>query len=265
MKWGIPLSPTSIRAMLYNQVLDVNFLACGIGPNQTPGSTGTQVPCLTSFPPCPGAPPRSTYSNGDWDPGGTDDFIGLYTDAFQCAKLVVANSWFEGNPNLDSIEVLEGELIFGNVFSIAASDNNHLVIQSVTSTPSGPGVTDRGNIAVGKTTDLLVRFNAPPSNVTGFQVQVESHVTGPPVFMLIYLYNWDFLQWMVGGVAVVDGIQNIPRIFPIGSPGPFINESDHDLVLVRVNTVLLGIGQQYRVFHDRIAIEFSGNQFVPGG
>jgi hypothetical protein len=243
----------------------VNFLACGIGPNQTPGSTGTQVPCLTSFPPCPGAPPRSTYSNGDWDPGGTDDFIGLYTDAFQCAKLVVANSWFEGNPNLDSIEVLEGELIFGNVFSIAASDNNHLVIQSVTSTPSGPGVTDRGNIAVGKTTDLLVRFNAPPSNVTGFQVQVESHVTGPPVFMLIYLYNWDFLQWMVGGVAVVDGIQNIPRIFPIGSPGPFINESDHDLVLVRVNTVLLGIGQQYRVFHDRIAIEFSGNQFVPGG
>ncbi len=265
MKWGIPLSPTSIRAMLYNQVLVVNTLACGLSPTDTPGSTGTNVPCLLPILPCFGAPPRPTFSNGNWDPGGTDQFIGLYTDAFQCATLVVASSWFEGNPNLDSVEVLEGELIFGNVFSIAASDNNHLVIQSVTSTPSGPGVTDRGNIAVGKATDILVRFNAPPTNVTGFQVQVESHVTGPPVFMLVYLYNWDALQWMVGGFAIVDVVQNLNRIFPIGSPGPFINESDHDLVLMRLQTVLLGVGPQYRVFYDRIAIDFSGNQFVPGG
>jgi hypothetical protein len=264
MKWGIPLSPTSIRSMMRNEILDVNFLACGIGANQTPGSSGTAVPCLTSFPPCLGAPARSTYSNADWDTEGTDNFIGLYTDAFQCAKLVVANSWFEGNPNLGSIEVLEGELIFGNVFSIAASDDNHLVIQSKTSTPSGPGVSDRGNIAVGKTTDLKVEFNSSGATVTGFQVQVESHVTGAPVFMLVYLYNWDQLQWMIGGVAVVDGIPNIPRIFQIGNPQPFINDASNE-VHVRVWTVLLGVGPQYRVFHDRIAIEFSGNQFVPGG
>ncbi len=265
MKWGIPLSPTSIRALLNNQILDVNFLACGLSPTDTPGATGTKVPCLTFLSPCPGAPFRSIYSNGTWDVGGTDEFIGLYADAFQSATLVVASAWFEGNPNLDSIQVLEGELIFGNVFSIAASDNNHLVIQSVTSSPSGPGVTDRGNIAIGKATDLLVRFNAPPTNVTGFQVQVESHVTGPPVFMLVYLYNWDALQWMVAGFAIVDVLQNLNRIFLVGSPGPFVNESDHDLVLMRLQTVLLGVGPQYRVFYDRIAIEFSGNQFVPGG
>jgi hypothetical protein len=239
--WGIPLSPEQIRVAL-----------------------GAPAPV-------PLDPPRlfggfGQFCTLDLDPDEGPNLIGLYPNVagtFGSAASVILNqsgiSFFGENPLVDDIQVLVGTLVHGNVFSIKASDNNHLVISSRTTTPSGPEVAKRGDIISGNITDVLIRSHVNFSNVDDITVTAETFVTGGAGVLLLYMYSWDFGRWLVAGVDVLDGDDSI---FPVGNANQFIRDSDKR-VLFRLQTVSSAFGPDYEAFHDWVELDAGGDPHVP--
>ncbi len=151
-------------------------------------------------------------------------------------------------------------------------DGIRLVINSVGSLPTGPGVSLRGNIAAGKVTDVLVRGNnlgAPPAG--GADLEVSSFVNLGDRIMLVYIYNWQSGQWQVGGVTFLigageeggdPGTNGTIVAFPIGDMSPFVR-SDGE-IQIRLWTISLGVSPDYTVFHDLVRFDFNSDDFVPG-
>jgi hypothetical protein len=186
-------------------------------------------------------------------------------DAFGSAASAILNQdaiGFGENPLVDDIQVLVGQLVHGNVFSIKESDNNHLVITSALTQPTGPEVSKRGDIITGDVTDLLVRAHTEFVGAEDLTISAETFVTGGAGVMLCYIYSWDISQWLVAGVAVLAGDPDEVVTFPIGNATQFIHGGDR-LVLFRIQTVSSAFGPTYEVFHDEIVLEAGGNPLVP--
>jgi hypothetical protein len=254
MMWGIPLSPGTMRSLVSGH----GFWQCGLSPDNLPGSTAIPFfPCLEG---------TAIMNHGDWNMDETGNLIALsnisFTSAFRVAEEVVAGSFFDGNPLVDEIEILVGQLIEGNVNSIKASDDAHLVISSELTNPTGPEVSKRGDIITGLVTDVLVESHVQFDNVDNLTIAAETFVTSGAGIVLCYIYNWDFGQWMVGGVAFLTGDPDEVVFFPIGNASQFIHSGDQQ-VRFRIQTVSGAFGPTYEAFHDFIGLTAGGNPIVP--
>jgi hypothetical protein len=257
MMWGIPLSPVTIRSIISGH----GFTQCGfLSSADVPGSAGVDGFGCTEN--------TWIYSHGDWDMGENANLIALpgsnvaFTSAFRCGEEIIKGGFFDGNPLVDELEILVGYLLFGNVFSIKASDETYLVIASEFMSPSGPGVSDRGDIITGDMTDVLIRAHADVPAVTDISIFAETYVTGGSGVMLVWLYSFDFSRWLVAGVAFVDDTPDVVYQFPIGNAAQFVRSSD-DAILIRVQTVSQPFMPDYQVYHDWIGVGVTGNPFIP--
>ncbi|MHC4128244.1 MAG: S8 family serine peptidase [Planctomycetota bacterium] len=255
MMWGIPLSPVTMRGLVAGH----GFVQCRFqDTEEIPGDS--PLP----FRPCPAAP--WIMSEGDWNRDETANRVAdvnvAFSNTFRVAEEVVTGEFFSGNPLVDEIEILVGHHVAGNLFSIKARDNAHLVISSELTNPTGPSVSDRGDIITGYITDVLVRSHTQFGNVNSLTIAAETFVTGGAGVVLCYIYSWDFEQWMVGGVAFLLGLPDENVFFEIGNASQFIHAGDQ-LVLFRIQTVSAAFGPTYEAFHDFIGLTAGGNPIVP--
>ena len=154
-----------------------------------------------------------------------------------------------------------GTLVQGNVFSIKAQDGNYLVISSGITTPGGSSVSKRGDIISGQITDVLITAHTEFDDVDNLTIRSDSFVTGGAGIMLLYIYSWDYAQWLVGGIAFMGDPDN-PPTFPIGNASQFISNGNRK-VLFRIQTVSSAFGPTYEVWHDRIGLFAGGNPQAP--
>jgi subtilisin family serine protease len=242
--YGITLTPEQIRSALG-------------APGLTPS------PCRRSWLDC------GFTGNCGWDlnPDEGPNLIGPYPSlagSFGSAASAILNQSFLGfadNPLVDQIQILVGTLVYGNVFSIKASDNNHLVVSSGLTTPGGSGVSKRGDIISGNITDVLITAHTEFDDVDNLTISADSFVTGGAGIMLLYIYSWEYNRWLVGGIAVMGDPDNPPS-FPIGNASQFIRNGNRK-VLFRIQTVSSAFGPTYEVWHDRIGLFAGGNPQAP--
>jgi hypothetical protein len=256
MMWGIPLSPGTMRGL----VSGYGAVQCGFQDvDEVPGDSPLPIR------PCPTFP--WIWSEGDWNRDETANRVAednvAFTNAFRVAQEIVTGQFFSGNPLVDEIEILVGQHVAGNLFSIKSSDDAHLVISSELTNPTGPAVSDRGDIITGYITDVLIRSHVQFGNVNNLTISSETFVTAGAGVVLCYVYSWEYEQWMVGGVAFLPGIEpNETAVFPIGNASQFIHDGDR-LVLFRIQTVSGAFGPTYEAFHDFIGLTAGGNPIVP--
>ncbi|MCH8164674.1 MAG: hypothetical protein IH889_03615, partial [Planctomycetes bacterium] len=178
---------------------------------------------------------------------------------------------------IDDITILRGNLVYGNVFSIKASDDNYLVIESEYTTPShgggGGGPEAPQYITFGEVTDVLVTAHARPPGASALLVEVESHVSSGTGLMFVELWDWDWNRYTLVGFAPLFGADVLFQ-FPVDGAARYINQSDQR-VLIRVWTLSLGGNSppgfglppnSYRVHHDLINLgvfEDFGDIFEP--
>ncbi|MCZ6850640.1 MAG: S8 family serine peptidase [Planctomycetota bacterium] len=260
--YGIPIMPEQIRFALG---------APGIPPPIPPRLFG-------GFPEGPGV------CGLDLDPDEGPNMIGPYPDVagnFGSAASAILNqrpAGFDDAPLIDSITLLRGNLVYGNVFSIKGSDNNYFVIESEYTTPShsGGGPENPQYISFGEVTDVLVTAHARPPGASALLVEVESHTSSGTSFMFVELWDWDWNRYAFVGFALLPGVGVGDILFPFAVDGAarYINQSDQR-VLIRVWTLSLGGDSppgfglppnSYRVHHDLINLELFedfGDIFVP--
>ncbi len=257
--YGITIMPEQIRAALG---------APGIPPPVPPRLFG-------GFPEGPG------QCGLDLDPDQGPHMIGPYPDVagnFGSAASSILNQSFLGfddAPLIDDITILRGNLVYGNVFSIKASDNNYLVIESEYTTPnhSGGGPENPQYISFGEVTDVLVTAHADIPGANAFLVEVESHTSSGTSIMFLELWDWDWNRYAFVGFAPLFGIDTLFQ-FPVDGTARYINQLDQR-ILIRVWTLSLGGNSppgfglppnSYRVHHDLINLgvfEDFGDIFGP--
>ena len=251
MMWDIPLSPATMRGLVSGN----GALQCRLSADNIPGSTPID------FLDCSEA--TAIMSHGDWNMNETSNLVATnnvaFTNTFLVAEEVIAGSFFGGNQLVDDIQILVGQKIHGNVFSIKALDGNYLVISSELTTPGGSSVSKRGDIISGYVTDVLIRSHVEFDNVDNMTVAADSFVTGGAGVMLLYIYSWEFNRWLVGGIDILDGDT---AVFPVGNAGQFIQNGTRK-VLFRIQTVSSAFGPTYEAWHDRIGLFAGGNPQVP--
>jgi hypothetical protein len=210
------------------------------------------------------------FCTWDTDISEGPNLLGPYpclAGGFGCAGSQILNQsglGFDANPLVDEIEILIGTLVHGNVFSIKADDGNNLVISSALETPSSPSFSDRHPIISGQTTDVLIRAHTQFPRVDEMTIAIDSFVSGGAGVVLLYLYSWDYGQWLVAGVALV-GTTDEPElagVFNITNARQFIRSGDRQ-VEMRLQTVSSPYGPDYEVFHDLIYLEAGANPQVP--
>jgi len=261
---GTALAPGQIRGVISNN----GTLQCA-GNDDRGGPSGMICPTSSNT-----VGFGSSWANGDWTNGDEPGIVGgvVFTNTGSAANSMLTAGWFDENPGVTGIEILEGHLISGTVLALKTpSDGIRLVVGSTGSLPSGPGVSERGNIASGKVTDVLVRGNtlgaAPDTELT---LEVQSTVNTGAGIMLVYLYNYNTLHWQIGGVTFLVGTEDDPGTnglivpFPIPFAEPFINPADGE-VKIRLWTVSSSTLPDYQVSHDYVAFNFLSSDFVPGG
>ncbi len=262
---GTVLAPNQIRDVISGNLTGAtgNFGQCGfLSEDSVPGNaTVASNPCPT---------PTALHSNSDWDLDANRNSVGtanvVYTNTLAAAEDLLTTGWFDNNPYLDGVEVLEGEYLAGTALSLQAVDGNNFIIGSTRSTPSGPGVVNRGNIASGKVTDLLIHAHSDsPANST-MDVLVASSVTGGDGILLVYMYDWNFQLWLVAGVTFLFGDDVVGPViaFPVANADRFVKPNTNEVDL-RLWTISMGISPDYQVFHDYVSLNITGNPFIPGG
>ncbi|MHC4219048.1 MAG: S8 family serine peptidase, partial [Planctomycetota bacterium] len=255
MMWGIPLSPGLMRGLVSGH----GYRQCGFSAGNMPGSTAIPFNDCTEG--------GWIYSNGDWNISETGNFVSrpastvAFTDLFRVAEEVVVAQFWDGNPLVDGIQVLEGTLISGNAFSIKSADDMYLVVSSALTTPNGINVSERGDIISGNVTDVLIQAHVVFGGANSMNIGIQSRVSAGAGLVLLYLYSFDFGFWMVGGVGFVGGADT-NLTFPVGNAGQFIRDSDKQ-VRFRIQTVSGAFGPTYEVYHDFIGLTAGGNPQVP--
>ena len=248
--YGIHLQPDVIRSALAFGGL----LQCGIlDPDDLPG-----FPAILDCGP-------------DLDPDSGPNKIGIYPFLVggtenSAARFILNFAGFNESPLVDGMTVLTGELIQGNVNSIKASDDNHLIIESRFASPTDIGGSSHGGLASGQTTDVMIEAHMESPNVNTIDLFVESHVNGGSGIELVYLFDWQLNRWLAIGVDFLDTVDPDDLIpFTVENAARFVRASDNK-VLIRVWTVSLGVAGQYRAFHDWVNIERGGGTaFISGG
>ncbi len=256
MRFGIPLAPMQIRSMFLD---DDGFNQCGfLDPDDLPGTNDIPfLPCSDTF---------SIFSHGDWDPDSTGNRIGAveniaFTNVLDDADDVISTPWFSGNPHVSGIEVLHGTLISGNVFSVKTIDGLVLRVRSALSLPQGPGVIQRGDLASGQVTDVMV-IGTGQMPVGSMSVGVSTFANTPIGVMVVYVYNYSTNKWKAIGASMFGGF-GLTQFFPVitTNPSQFVRSSDLQ-VKARVWTLAVNTESEYDVFHDLIQININTNPFV---
>ena len=211
--------------------------------------------------------PASTQTNG-----------ALSVSTANCAASTILNQGgFNDAPLVDGINILRGQLIYGNVFSIQASDNNYLVLKGIRTSPSSPTQVPSASgvsptyFGFGLATDVEVLSHAPEPLNTGMTIQVETRSEGATTsLMFVDMFDFRRGRWTFVGLAFPVGVDEVPPFtFPVGNPGRFIRKTD-DLVLIRVWTLAIGntsgglagdSGTVHVMRHDLINLNAGG----PGG
>lgn len=235
---GIPLSPENLRTAISGNLL----AQCSISnPNARPGSPQT--------PPC----------GGDFSFDDEPNLIGGLPDGVSAAVAVFAFNFYDAAPQVRDITLIEGKYIYGNVFSIKATDNNFYVIDSnrhLGGTGSSPSGQHLSYLGQGQITDVIVGAKVDQVNpAAGFNMAGSIAVadTTAPVIMFIEAFNWKRNRFdHVGFQILQDGVVTP---YAGGVPGGRLASSyvNAETSRVEVRVWTLGLGQgKYRVFHDLI-------------
>ncbi len=255
MFWGIPLMPEQVRTALSSSVYD----QCGIASVEV----------------LPGRHPEivadcNLDASGDWDLDEDASNIGppsgSFPDAFSAGLAIIKNGWFDGNALIDDFHVLRGTLLYGNLISLTASDNNYMIIESEYTNAGGGSPLnplDPPYISSGEITDLVVEAHVTTSELDTMTVVAETHVSGGTGLAFIEVYNWVLQRYQFVAFNVLTGLDD-----PYGTTGllasQFVRPSD-ELVMIRIWTLSIGgngngggIGghgaARYRVFHDLVGL-----------
>jgi len=246
--YGIPLGPLNIRA-----ALATGFLQCGFAdPDELPG-----------FPVLPGE-----GCLPDIDPDAGPNKIGIYPrparGQITSGNSVLNNSGFNGSPLIDDLVIITGELIHGNVFSIKGADDNYLVIESRAANANGVGTPGHnGGIVTGQTTMFQVGAHMQNPNIESIEVDIEAFVDNGTGIQLLYMFDWQLNRWLAIAVQFLGvGDNDTATVFPVENASRFIRSSDNRLML-RVQTVALGVGGLHRSFTDWVNISRGlGDAFI---
>lgn len=181
--------------------------------------------------------------------------IGPYPDVagnFGSAGSVMLNQssvGFDDSPLVDSIEILRGTKVFGNVFSIKGSDNNRLKIKSEYTEPTDNQHLGITYLGYGHMTDVKVVAHADIPVVGTVAVIVEGHssdglaIAGGGLvgnaLLFVELFDWANNRWQVQAIdnlLITDPVL-IP-LYPVVNAWRFVN--DDDRIETRVWTLTLG-------------------------
>ena len=246
--YGIPLAPGFIRA-----ALSTGFLQCQISdPDELPG-----------FPVLPGQ-----GCLPDIDPDAGPNKIGIYPrparGQITSGNSVLNNSGFDQSPLIDDLVIITGELIQGNVFSIKGRDDNYLIIESRQANPNGAGGPRRdGGIVTGETTMFQLTGHMQNPDIESLMIEVEAFVDNGTGIQLLYMFDWQLNRWLAVAVQFLGVVDlDIATVFPIENGSRFIRNSDNQIML-RLQTVALGVGGLHRSFTDWVNISRGlGDAFI---
>ncbi|MCH8006460.1 MAG: hypothetical protein IH888_09550, partial [Planctomycetes bacterium] len=281
MFFGIPLMPEQIRAVLSS----AGQLQCAFfNIADIPGDHAPIVQSILGA----GCDTISFFDSfADWDRGVPANRIGnqpprpiVFTAPYFAAIELVTGEWFDNSGLIDDVIILRGTKIVGNVFSIKASDDNYLVVESQFTKAglgSHPQLPAPVNYPVfGQYADIVVIAHADAPGVNAMVVSVEARVTGsgtPGGILFVELFDWQQNFWTFSGVRLLGFgatlcLELLPDEcfqFEVGSASRFVRPSDHR-VFIRVWTLgLAGIGggigggganrAKIRMFYDLIRLQ----------
>ncbi|MCA9290438.1 MAG: S8 family serine peptidase [Phycisphaerales bacterium] len=258
MMYDTPLLPEQIR-----QVLGSGFPQCGVGFAAPPGSTNEQIGDF------------ATDEDPNWVqiPGA-----GALTDTIAAGRAVIETPWFDGNPNIDGIQILTGTKLIGSAFSIKALDALFLIIRSEYINPNhpqpgqGPGFSGAGGsfpgrlntptyVIGGQITDFLVEAHAADTDVLGLAIQSAAYVaptqTPTTAVEFVELYNFITGRWSIQGATVLAQSRDTMAVntYEVFGPLAFVRSGD-EAIAARFWTVTLSYDQAATatVFYDLVNI-----------
>lgn len=254
-RWGIPLAPRQIRDVITDET---GFFQCGFADTEDlPGREQIEfLPCF-AFP---------FAAQGDFNLDGQGNRVSInetnvFTWAADDGFDVTSGEFFAGNDEIEQALVIQGHLVSGNLFSLKKIDGNYLIIESRLSLPTGGGVTQRGALGSGQTTDLGVLATGQ-SPVLSIAVSVTSFMSTFSGVRVVYLKNFTTNKWVPIGVDFLS-LGTATAVFPAQTtaPGQFVRSGDNQ-VQIRVWTLSLDVNSVYQVFHDEVRLIINSNPFI---
>jgi hypothetical protein len=268
---------------LVKQFYGINIMPEQIRDNVA-GFTQCQVPTVDDLLGSADPPDGGGACEGDiWpqepveedDPEGIPNHIPLFPEVMAWADIVLTTDWFDGSPLVDGINILRGDLVYGNVFSIKESDNNYLVLRGVPATPNSPPQVPSASgvnppiLGFGTVTDVEVIAHAPSSITNSITLTVESRTEGGTTnLMFVEMFDWRLGRW-----TFLDLIfpVNIDLFYPVTATDAqrFVRRSDRQ-ILIRVWTIAIGNGltggrrTEQIVRHDLIDVDIGGGGGIFG-
>jgi hypothetical protein len=203
---------------------------------------------------------------GDFDMDEPPNRIGVFTSPLGAAVAVATSPIFDGNGFFDDANIVVGAPVFGNKFSLDASDNNYFVVQSrfqdgkiKAGGGSAPGK-GFSYLGAGQTVDIVYTANVNFGFVDSMTVTLEhSALVTPPgttTFIVLEMWDWTKNRWDFVGINVNDcpGILDNDRIcggagFTATAANRFINPTNRN-VLIR--TYFLRPGGQNTQFNGSL-------------
>ncbi|MCA9296414.1 MAG: S8 family serine peptidase [Phycisphaerales bacterium] len=221
---GLSLTPAQLRAAMSN------------------GSTQCAAPIENVW----GAQEPACF--GDYDPDEPPNLIGQFTNPQAAAVAVATTPIFDGNGFFDKADIVVGAPIFGNKFSLDASDNNYFVVQSrfQDGKVKGGGGAAPGKgfsyLGAGQTVDIVYTANVNFGFVDSMTITLEhtAFVTPPgtTTFIVLEMWDWTKSRWDFVGINVNDcpGILGGDRIcggaaFTAPAANRFINQTNRNVLI----------------------------------
>ncbi|MCI0365957.1 MAG: S8 family serine peptidase [Phycisphaerales bacterium] len=224
--YGIPLPPSNLRSVL------------------SVGTPQCNIPVPEDIPAYPGNP----ACGPDIDPDEPPNQIGPQTNTREAGATLInqQSAGFPDSPLIDDILIIRGEHVYGNHFSIKASDNSYFVVNSLF-TPvkhEPPFVGPPGEVvyfAAGQTVDLMVEAHSNIKQSNAMLVTTEIPLPAPLALMILEMYSWELNKWTFVNFELLDETVPTPELLTheITDAQPFIHPESLD-VLIRVYILTLG-------------------------
>ncbi len=101
------------------------------------------------------------------------------------------------------------------------------------------------------------------ANIQSMEITIEAHVDNGTGIQIIYMFDFQINAWLAVGAQFLLTVDPDPiPVFPIENGSRFIRASDNR-IMMRIQTVGLGVGGLHRSFTDWIHIERgAGTAFI---